>query len=98
MRNRIASHAHRSETELLVRLRAEGTSPGREFGVKCWCALIPSVLVLSIATLGYTAESTLDAGSQPTSGRPATPMLAPPVDPSESILSEYTPQAPPNPK
>ncbi len=98
MRNRIASHAHRSETELLVRLLAKGGSPGRESGVKRWCALIPSVLVLSIASLGYTAESALDPGSQPTSGGPATPLLAPPVDPSESILSEYTPQAPPNPK
>jgi hypothetical protein len=45
----------------------------------------------------YAARDALRPAAQSTGGGPST-SLPPLVDPSESVLSEYTPQAPPNPK
>ena len=61
-----------------------------------WCAIIPGCLVLYVTSPGYAAHGALYPSSQPTGGVPPLLLLPTPVDPSESILSEYTPQAPPD--
>ncbi|HKA55834.1 MAG TPA: hypothetical protein VKJ47_19455 [Candidatus Binatia bacterium] len=63
-----------------------------------WYAIIPGCLVLYVTSPVYAADGALRPGAQPTGGGPSAPLLPPPVDPSESVLSEYTPQAPPNQK
>ena len=66
--------------------------------MKRWYPLILGCLIFSVTSPVYAADGAPPPSAQPTGGEPSTRLLPPPVDPSESILSEYTPQAPPNPK
>ena len=54
--------------------------------------------MLYVTSPVYAAHGALYLSSQPTGGVPPLLLLPTPVDPSESILSEYTPQAPPDQK
>jgi hypothetical protein len=66
--------------------------------VNRWYAIIPGCLVLYVTSPVYATDCALCSSAQPTGGAPPIPFLPTPVDPSESILSEYTPQAPPDQK
>ncbi|HKA53645.1 MAG TPA: alginate export family protein [Candidatus Binatia bacterium] len=63
-----------------------------------WYAIIPGCLVLYVTSPVYAADSASRSSVQPTGGEPPLPLLPTPVEPNESILSQYTPQAPPDPK
>src|SRR5437762_3024670 len=80
-----------SYRENLAQCRGEDPSD-----MKRWYAMILGCLVLSVASSVYAADGAPRPSTQPTGGEPPTSLLPTPVDPSESILSEYTPQAPPN--
>ena len=72
--------------------------PGKGSGVKRCYPIILGCLLLYVTSPVYGANGAPRPGSQPTGGEPPTTLWPPPVDPGESILSEYTPQAPPNQK
>src|SRR5262249_19333295 len=98
MRNPIAKRAQSSETFLRVVLVKRGSVPCEKSSVNRWYAIIPGCLALYVTSPGYAANSALRLSPRPTGGEPSIPFLPPPVDPSESVLSEYTPQAPPDQK
>src|SRR5262249_37014373 len=72
--------------------------PGKGSGVKRCYPIILGCLLLYVASSVYAANGASRPGSQPTAGESPTTLPPPPVDPHDSILSEYTPQAPPTQK
>ncbi len=66
--------------------------------MKRWYPMILGCLVLYVTSPVYAVDSAPRPSAPSTGGESPTSLLPTPVDPNESILSEYTPQAPPNPK
>src|SRR4030095_3163886 len=98
MRSPIARQTRSNEAFLTVVLITRGASFLAGSRGNRWQALLAGCLVLYVPSPVYAADGAPRSSTQPAGGEPPTPLLPTPVDPSESVLSEYTPQAPPDQK